>query len=157
MVREVKGCITLLGNSKQGINSKSRDYSVIEIGGQVLQNITISTKLDNFLSRGLRWDGECVLYLVNDNIFALTTPDGKTYCAAHEVGYVLDILLGVIGAFAVLGAFGLFQENSSASGLLLLCVGGLFLWGSYYAFKHDRAYNGFLKAFKLKSGAIEIK
>lgn len=156
MVREVKGCITLLGNSKQGINSKSRDYSVIEIGGQVLQNITISTKLDNFLSRGLRWDGECVLYLVNDNIFALTTPDGKTYCDTEE-GYIFEALLGVVGTFAVLYGFELLGRDSPAFGLIVLCVGGLLLWTSYRTIKKTRAYNGFLKSLKLKSGAIEIK
>lgn len=155
MFREAKGHLTLLGNSK-GLNSEKREYSVIEIEGQVLQNITISTKLDNFLSRALRWDGECVLYLVNDTIFALTTPDGKTYCDPKD-GYIFESLLAVVGAFAVLYGFELLGRDSPAFGLLVLCVGGLILWASYGTIKKIRAYNGFLASLKLKSGAIEIK
>lgn len=154
MIREVKGHLTLLGNSK-GLNSK-REYSVIEIGDQVLQNISISTKLDNFLCRALRWDGQCVLYLVNDSIFALTTPDGKIYCNP-ENGYVFDILLGVIGAFAVLYGFELLGRDSSAFGLLVLCVGALLIWAAYDGTRKILAYNSFLKSLKVNSGAIEIK
>lgn len=155
MVRELKGHLTLLGNSK-GLNSKRREYSVIEIGDQVLQNISISTKLDNFLCRALRWDGECVLYLVNDIIFALTTPDGKIYCDPED-GYIFEILLGVVGAVAVLYGFELLGRDSPAFGLLVLCVGGLILWASYGTIKKTRVYNSFLESLKLKSGAIEIK
>lgn len=154
MIREVKGQLTLLGNSK-GLNSK-REYSVIEIGDQVLQNISISTKLDNFLCRALRWDGQCVLYLVNDSIFALTTPDGKTYCDPKD-GYIFESLLGGVGAFIVLGGLALFEKDSSASGLFALCLGGLILWASYGTINKTRAYNSFIESLKLKSGAIEIK
>lgn len=154
MVREVKGHLTLLGNSK-GLNSK-REYSVIEIGDQVLQSISISTKLDNFLRRALKWDGQCVLYLVNDIVFAITTPDGKTYCDPKD-GYIFESLLGVVGVFAVLYGFELLGRDSPAFGLLVLCVGGLILWASYGTIKKTRTYNGFLESLKLKSGAIEIK
>ena len=154
MIREVKGHLTLLGNSK-GLNSK-REYSVIEIGDQVLQNISISTKLDNFLCRALRWDGQCVLYLVNGSIFALTTPDGKTYCDPED-GYIFESLLGVVGTFAVLYGFELLGKDSPALGLLVLCIGGLILWASYGTIKKIRAYNGYLKSLKMKSGSIEIK
>lgn len=155
MVREVKGCLSLLGNSRQP-NSKQREYSVIEIGGQVLQNIIISTKLDNFLSRGLSWDGECILFLTNNFILAVTTPDGKTYCDPED-GFAAFIVIGLVGVFVVLGAFALFEQNSSASGLLVLCVGALLIWAAYDATKKILANNSFLKSLKVNSGAIEIK
>lgn len=155
MIREVKGHLTLLGNSKASY-ANQREYSVIEIGGQVLQNISISTKLDNFLSRALRWEGQCVLYLVNDIIFALTTPDGKTYCDPED-GYILYVLMGLLGAFVVLGGLALFEKDSSAGGLFALSLGGLIMWAAYGTIKKTRTYNSFIESLKLKSGAIEIK
>ncbi len=158
MVREVKGHLTLLGNSKS--TSTQREYSVIEIGGEVLQDISISTKLDNFLSRSLNWDGECVLYLVNGVgvIFAVKTPDGKTYTDPED-GFFWPAAWFVVFAFAALAglAAALGQRGAdSFFGWVWLIIGAVAALTLYKEIAARRSNNSHIQALK-EQGAIEIK
>ena len=159
MDREVKGTLTLLGNSIKS-NSTQREYSVIEIGGQVLQDIKISTKLDNFLSRALTWDGECVLYLVNGMglIFAIKTPDGKMYTDPEDgifwpAAWFMVFALTALGGLGV-GVFG--RGGDSFIGWLWGVPGTVAALTLYKEIKARNTNNRRIQALK-EQGAIEIK
>ncbi len=157
MFREAKGHLTLLGNSK-GLNSEKREYSVIEIEGQVLQNISISTKLDNFLCRALSWDGECVLFLAHDYVYALTTPDGKTYTDLEE-GIFWPAAWFIVFAFAALAglAAALGQRGfDSFMGWVWAIFGAFAALTLYQGIAGRRSKNSRIQALK-EQGALEIK
>lgn len=159
MAREVKGQLTLLGNSKL-VNSTRREYSVIEIGSEILQEATISTKLDNFLSRALTSDGDCVLYLVSgmNFIFAVKTPDGKIY-TDPEAGFFWPAAWFIVFAFVALAglAAALGQRGAdSFFGWVGLIVGGAAAFTLYKEMAGRRATNSRIQALK-EQGALEIK
>lgn len=95
-MKKISGNLTLLGDSIT--SGAMTNYSVIEIGDQVLQKIKVPRGLDNFLTRALSQIGVTTIYLNGKVLLGVTLPDGKTYCydaKVWKITFVIFILVGL--------------------------------------------------------------
>lgn len=106
---EITATLKSLGaSSSDGQDTK---YSVVEIGDTLLNNVRISTSLDNFLRKGLNRD-EITIYATgrSNGVIGAVRLDGKTYVAAPFMNrfiLVLGIALGIITIPLFLAGIGL--------------------------------------------------
>lgn len=91
------GELTLLGDAQFGPNGV-RQYSVIEIGGNVYSKFRAPAGINTFLEKAVYTNGPTTLYVEGNFIYGVTTPEGKTYCWKKEpFGSLFLLVLGVIG------------------------------------------------------------
>jgi hypothetical protein len=89
----IEGSVTLLGNAT--IANKVTTYSVIEIGGQIVQKVRVPTSLDNFLTRALNQDGTSKLFLRGKLLVGVQTPEKKIYC--YKANAFAGLFLCIVG------------------------------------------------------------
>lgn len=94
---KITGELTLLGDAQFGPNGV-RQYSVIEIGGNVYSRFRAPAGINTFLEKSVYTNGPTTLYVEGNFIYGVTTPEGKTYCWKKEpFGSLFLLVLGIIG------------------------------------------------------------
>lgn len=100
----VEGQLKKLGNA--AIRNDRTRYSLIEIGDQIITNVLVSNKLDNFLSDGLKTDAPTKLWIFslgfgNKGLAALQVGGGTRYISSPLLTglYIFQIILSSIFAF----------------------------------------------------------
>ena len=101
---EYQGELTVLGDAVS--NGAMTTYSIIEIGGAVLQKIKVPSGLNNFLPRALNQNGKTTLYVNGKVLIGVKLPDGKLYCYDAKVFKILWYILILVG-LPVVEIFGL--------------------------------------------------
>lgn len=77
------GAIQMLGNSSVG--DYEVDYSIIEVGSHVLQNIKIPKGLDSYLSTSHKNGSNLKLWVSRNRIMGIEVDGGKSYYAKIKV------------------------------------------------------------------------
>ena len=94
---KITGELTLLGDAQFGPNGV-RQYSVIEIGGNVYSKFRAPAGINTYLQKAVYTSGPTTIYVEGNFIYGVTTPEGKTYCWKKEpIGSVFLLALGIIG------------------------------------------------------------
>lgn len=145
-MKEYQGELHMLGDASA---SKSMtNYSVIEIGGQVLQKIKVPGGLNNFLSKSLRQDGDTTLYLNGKVLLGIKTPEGKLYCYDAKAWKLFLIGLVIFGwplSWLTLG--------SSVGAAIFSIVIFIPFYFTFFAEWNNRSISNRLKA----QGAIPVE
>ncbi len=122
-----KGIISMLGNAS--ILNAATQYSIIDIGGNVLQNYVISNSLDNYLQKACSTGTEVTIWISGKFIYGVEFPDGKIFFSKFKVPRktlfllilsipLMIILLGfIIAAFCIGEYIGAASKNAQTSEL----------------------------------------
>lgn len=103
-MRVVEGSLTMLGES---VSSRAiTKYSLIEIGGHVLQKIKVPDGINNFLPRALNQTGNTTLYLSGSMLLGIKLPDGKIYCYDSKI-WKIAYHVAILGGLPIAEIFGL--------------------------------------------------
>ncbi|OCK49014.1 hypothetical protein BA766_03215 [Stenotrophomonas maltophilia] len=122
---KITGELTLLGDAQFGPNGV-RQYSVIEIGGNVYSKFRAPAGINTYLQKAVYTNGPTTLYVEGNFIYGVTTPEGKTYCWKKEpIGSLFLLVLGIIGLpfmgiglIFILGAMKELSINGGSNALL---------------------------------------
>jgi len=137
------GAIKLLGNARVIQGGKGGIvYSVIEIGDQVLQDVSATQSISSFLERGLSTADATTIWLTkipgrsNRTIFALDLPDGKRYVREYIGPTPVS---GAIWSTILIPVFGL----------------GVIMW-IHFLLKDLPKYRGYQNFIQEKAGTIVL-
>ena len=73
----VEGDLRKLG--KATVNQKITKYSLIQIGNQIISDASVSNKLDNYLTDGLKTTQPTKLWISRNEILAVQVAGGQRY------------------------------------------------------------------------------
>lgn len=101
------GYLRRLGESTVDMNAETKTYSLIEVGDQIIPNVTVSRKLANFVSDGV---GVEVTLHLHGSVIVACEVNGKTYYDSQyaSVSGKLGVMAcGVVAGFLLMIGFSL--------------------------------------------------
>lgn len=99
-----KGVISMLGNAN--VFNAATQYSVIDVGGNVLQNYAISNGLKNYLEQAYSTGTEVTVWISGKFIYGIEFPDRKIFYSKFKVpGKILFLLVLSIPLMVILVGF----------------------------------------------------
>jgi hypothetical protein len=124
-MEKFEGVLTKLGNAT--VNKNAYKYSVIEIGGQIIQNKYISNGLQNYLQEGLTSGLPTTLWIRGKIIVGVKVEGGGAYFSRYKLGVndwiillisvpLMFVIIGFLGVALFIGKLiGVFFLNSAIS------------------------------------------
>jgi len=122
-----EGRLKKLGVAQAGTGQKK--YSLIEIGDNVVQNVVVGNKLDNFLDDGLQTIEPTKLWtipmgIMGTGLVAVQVESGKKYVSAPFSFSGVFFVFGLTALFGLIAIFSGMGKGVPYMGALLLAFSG---------------------------------
>jgi TM2 domain-containing membrane protein YozV len=103
-IQKIEGKLKMLGKSSG--SDRDRKYSLIEIGDQHLQNVSITNGLDNFLHKGLDSEKPVTIWVFKSSILGIVV-DEKLYASEPGTGVATWLFTSLMFGFFALFVVGI--------------------------------------------------